>query len=201
MVLLDLGLPDADGLEVLGKLKAEFPQTPVIILTANDSLNNAIESIKLGAFHFISKPYAPEELVCLMERALEQKELKQEAVTLREEKQRLSQRLEEAERKLTPVIKSRVMRQVQEVIDRVAPTDANVLLLGESGVGKEVLATQIHRQSLRAHGPMVKLNCAAFPPNMIEDELFGHVKGAFTGAVSDFHGMIGEAKGGTLVSG
>jgi len=198
LVLLDLGLPDADGLEVLAKLKTEFPLTQVIILTANDSLNNAIESIKLGAFHFISKPYAPEELTSLMERALEQRQLKQETAELREEKQRLSLRLEEAERKLAPVIKSRVMREIQELIDRVAPTDANVLLLGESGVGKEVLATQIHRQSRRAQGPMVKLNCAAFPANMIEGELFGHVKGAFTGAVADFPGMIGEARGGTL---
>jgi len=198
LVLLDLGLPDADGLEVLGKLRTEFPQTQVIILTANDSLNNAIESIKLGAFHFISKPYAPEELLSLIGRALEQKELQRETAELRQEKQRLSQRLEEAERKLAPVIKSRAMRDVQELIDRVAPTEANVLLLGESGVGKEVLATQIHRKSRRADSPMVKLNCAAFPPNMIEGELFGHVKGAFTGAVADFPGMIGEAAGGTL---
>ena len=198
LVLLDLGLPDADGLDVLRDLKAEMPQMPVIILTANDSLNNAIESIKQGAFHFISKPYAVEELLSLSARAIEQRQLVRETETLREEKQQLSRRLEHAERQLAPLIKSRAMRDVQELLERVAPTEANVLLLGESGVGKEVMANQVHRMSARARGPLVKLNCAAFPANMIEGELFGYVKGAFTGAVTDFPGMIAESAGGTL---
>lgn len=198
LVLLDLGLPDADGLDVLQQLKKEFPQMPVIILTANDSLSNAIESIKQGAFHFISKPYAVEELLSLIARAVEQRQLVRETETLRAEKQQLSRRLEKAERQLAPVIKSRLMRDVFELIERVAPTDANVLLLGESGVGKEVMANDIHRLSHRSGGPLVKLNCAAFPPNMIEGELFGYAKGAFTGAVTDFPGMIAEANGGTL---
>ncbi len=191
LVLLDLGLPDRDGLEVLREVRRELPQTQVIILTANDSLANAIESIKEGAFHFISKPYAPEELLSLIGRALE-------TVTLRVEKQHLSRALEKAERQLTPVAKSRSMQEVQGLLERVAPTEANVLLLGESGVGKEVLANQIHRLSKAVRGPMVKLNCAAFPANMIEGELFGYAKGAFTGAVADFPGMIAEAAGGTL---
>ncbi len=198
LVLLDLGLPDADGLDVLRELKTEFPQMPVIILTANDSLSNAIDSIKQGAFHFISKPYAVEELLSLIGRAIEQRQLVRETQTLREEKQQLSRRLEKAERQLAPVIKSRSMRDVQELVERVAPTDANVLLLGESGVGKEVMANQIHGLSKRASQPLVKLNCAAFPANMIEGELFGYVKGAFTGAVADFPGMIAEANDGTL---
>jgi len=198
LVLLDLGLPDADGLDVLQELKKGFPQMPVIILTANDSLSNAIESIKQGAFHFISKPYAAEELLSLIARAIEQRQLVRETETLRAEKQQLSRRLEKAERQLAPVIKSRLMRDVFELIERVAPTDANVLLLGESGVGKEVMANDIHRLSRRSGGPLVKLNCAAFPPNMIEGELFGYAKGAFTGAVADFPGMIAEANGGTL---
>jgi DNA-binding NtrC family response regulator len=198
LVLLDLGLPDADGLDVLQQLKKEFPQMPVIILTANDSLSNAIESIKQGAFHFISKPYAVEELLSLIARAIEQRQLVRETETLRAEKQQLSRRLEKAERQLAPVIKSRPMRDVFELIERVAPTDANVLLLGESGVGKEVMANDMHRLSRRSGGPLVKLNCAAFPPNMIEGELFGYLKGAFTGAVADFPGMIAEADGGTL---
>ena len=198
LVLLDLGLPDRDGLEVLREVRHELPQTQVIILTANDSLANAIESIKEGAFHFISKPYAPEELLCLIVRALEQRKLKRETVTLREEKQHLSRALEKAERQLAPVAKSRSMQEVQGLLERVAPTEANVLLLGESGVGKEVLANQIHRLSKAMRGPMVKLNCAAFPANMIEGELFGYAKGAFTGAVADFPGMIAEAAGGTL---
>ena len=198
LVLLDLGLPDADGLDVLRELKRDLGMIQVIILTAHDSLNNAIESIKEGAFHFISKPYAPEELLSLIGRAIEQRELAREAASLRAEKQQLSRRLEKAERQLAPVSKSRSMQGIGELLQRVAPTDANVLLTGESGVGKEVLANEIHRLSLRNGGPLVKLNCAAFPANMIEGELFGYVKGAFTGAVADFPGMIREAAGGTL---
>ncbi len=198
LVLLDLGLPDVDGLDVLRDLKTEFPAMPIIILTANDSLSNAIDSIKQGAFHFISKPYAVEELLNLIARAIQQRQLVQQTETLHEEKQQLSKRLERTERQLAPVIKSRSMRDVQELVDRVAPTEANVLLLGESGVGKEVMANQIHSLSKRSSKPLVKLNCAAFPANMIEGELFGYVKGAFTGAVADFPGMIAEAHGGTL---
>ena len=198
LVLLDLGLPDGDGLDVLREIRRELPQTQVIILTANDSLANAIESIKEGAFHFISKPYAPEELIALMGRALERQQLVRETVVLREEKRKLSNALEKAERQLAPVVKSRSMQEIQGLIERVAPTDANVLLLGESGVGKEVLANEIHRLSKRGGGPLVKLNCAAFPANMIEGELFGYVRGAFTGAVAEFRGMIAESAGGTL---
>jgi len=198
IVLLDLGLPDAEGMDVLKELKKEMPNLHVIILTAHDSLSNAIESIKLGAFHFIAKPYAPEELMALIGLAIDQRELVKEAADLRAEKQQLSRRLEKAERQLAPVIKSRSMQEIHELIQRVAPTDANVLLLGESGVGKEVMANQIHRLSKRSGGPLVKLNCAAFPSNMIEAELFGYVKGAFTGAVIDFPGMIAESTGGTL---
>jgi transcriptional regulator with PAS, ATPase and Fis domain len=121
-----------------------------------------------------------------------------ETQTLREEKQELSRRLENAERQLAPIAQSRSMRNVRDLVERLAPTDANVLLLGPSGVGKEVVANQVHRLSRRADGPMVKLNCAAFPANMIEGELFGYAKGAFTGAVTDFPGMISEASGGTL---
>jgi len=198
LVLQDLGLPDADGLETLRKIRQSHPELAVIILTAHDSLNNAIESIKLGAFHFISKPYAPEELLNVVSRALEQRELQIETQHLRAEKAQLSKRLEEVEQQLAPVFASRRMREIEELLKRVSPSDANVLISGESGVGKEVIASQIHRLSKRASGPMVKLNCAAFPQNMIEAELFGYVKGAFTGALNDFPGMIHEATGGTL---
>lgn len=198
LVLLDLGLPDADGLNVLKELRQEWPDTQVIILTAHDSLSNAIDSIKLGAFHFISKPYAPEELLGLMGQALEKRNLSLETARLRQREKQLSKELDEAKRQLAPVVKSRNMQDVLELIHRVSPTDANVLLLGESGVGKEVMANYIHRLSRRSSGPLVKLNCAAFPANMIEAELFGYMKGAFTGAVTDFPGMIHEATGGTL---
>jgi DNA-binding NtrC family response regulator len=198
VVLLDLGLPDAAGLEVLSQMRTERPKVQVLILTANDSLANAIQSIKLGAFHFVSKPYAPEELLSLMGHALDQRRLESETLQLREESARLVRRLEEAERRTEPVFQSRSMRQLEELLKRVAPSDANVLLLGESGVGKEVLAGRIHQFSRRSAAPMIRLNCAAFPANMIEGELFGYVKGAFTGAVADFAGMISEANGGTL---
>ena len=198
LVLLDLGLPDAEGLDVLRGFKADFPAMPVMILTANDTLANAIESIKLGAFHFLSKPYAAEELLSLCSRALEQRDLVRQTETLREEKKELQKQLRAAEDQLRPVAISRRMREVEQLIARVAPSEANVLLTGESGVGKEIYASELHRLSQRAGGRMVRLNCGAFPANMIEAELFGYAKGAFTGAVAAFPGMIAEAHGGTL---
>ena len=198
LVLLDLQLPDADGLETLERLKKDFGDSQVIILTAHDSLNNAIESIKRGAFHFISKPYAPEELLSLVEQALEKRSLLQETQALREKAEQLEKRLELAETRLAPVFKSKVMQEMEELIGAMAPSEANVLITGESGVGKEVVANVIHSKSRRAGKPLVKLNCAAFPQTMIESELFGYVKGAFTGAMNDFPGMIAEARGGTL---
>jgi DNA-binding NtrC family response regulator len=198
LVLLDLQLPDADGLETLDQIKTEVPQTQVIILTAHDSLHNAIESIKRGAYHFISKPYAAEELLSLVEKAWEKQFLLQEAEELREKTERLERRLEMAEARPTLIFKSKPMREIEELIKAMAPSDANALILGESGVGKEVIANAIHVRSRRAQKPMVKLNCAAFPQTMIEGELFGYVKGAFTGATQDFPGMIAAANGGTL---
>src|SRR5438552_1457956 len=198
LVLLDLQLPDGDGLETLDRIKTELPDIQVIILTAHDSLNNAIESIKRGAYHFISKPYAPEELLSLIEKALEKQFLLREAAQLRERTQQLEKRLEMAQAQAPPIFKSKPMRQIEELIDAMGPSDANVLILGESGVGKEIVANVIHARSRRAGKPMVKLNCAAFAQTMIEGELFGYVKGAFTGAVNDFAGMIAAADGGTL---
>jgi DNA-binding NtrC family response regulator len=198
LVLLDLQLPDAEGLEMLDRIKTELPEIQVIILTAHDSLHNAIESIKRGAYHFISKPYAPEELLSLVEKALEKQSLLQETEELREKTQRLEKRLEIAETRMTPIFKSKAMQQIDELINAMAPSEANVLIVGESGVGKEVIANVIHARSGRAGKTMVKLNCAAFPQTLIEGELFGYVKGAFTGAVNDFPGMIAAANGGTL---
>ncbi len=198
IVLLDIGLPDANGLEVLATIKARNPLVQAIILSAQDSLSNAIQAIKLGAFHFISKPYAPEELMSLIGRAIEQSNLVRETADLRAQTQVLTARLKKAEDALKPLFKSRRMKEVEDLLGRVSPSEANLLFTGESGVGKEVMANRVHALSHRANGPMVKLNCAAFPPNMIESELFGYMKGAFTGAVSDFKGMIAEASGGTL---
>ena len=198
LVLLDLQLPDADGLQMLEQIKIDHPDTQVIILTAHDSLNNAIESIKRGAYHFISKPYAPEELLSLVEKALEKQALLRETIELRQTAKNLKQRLAQAETRVAPVFKSKVMRQIDDLITAMAPSEANVLITGESGVGKEVIANVIHNRSRRAEKPMVKLNCSAFPQAMIEGELFGYMKGAFTGATNDFRGMIAEAEGSTL---
>ena len=198
LVLLDLQLPDAEGLEMLDQIKTERPEMQVIILTAHDSLNNAIESIKRGAYHFISKPYAPEELLSLVEKALEKQFLVREAEQLRQRTEQLEKQLEIAETRATPIFNSKPMQEIEELINAMAPSDANVLIVGESGVGKEVIANAIHTRSRRAGKEMVKLNCAAFPQTMIEGELFGYVKGAFTGAMNDFPGMIAAAGGGTL---
>ena len=198
VVLLDLGLPDNEGLNLLQDIRKDYPAVPVIVVTANDSLNNAIASIKMGAFHFISKPYVPEELLSLVTKALEQRGLRQETVQLREETERLKKRVQRAEAQLQPVFKNARMRELFELMDQVAPSDANVLIVGESGVGKEIFANRIHEQSGRSTGPLIKLNCAAFPQNMIEGELFGYKKGAFTGASQDFPGMLSAAGGGTL---
>jgi DNA-binding NtrC family response regulator len=198
LILLDLQLPDADGLETLDQIKTEVPQIQVIILTAHDSLHNAIESIKRGAYHFISKPYAAEELLSLVEKALEKQFLLREAEELRVKTEQLERRLEMAEARPTLIFKSKSMQEIDELINAMAPSDANALIVGESGVGKEVIANAIHARSRRAEKPMVKLNCAAFPQTMIEGELFGYVKGAFTGAMQDFPGMIAAADSGTL---
>ena len=198
LVLLDLQLPDAEGLQTLDSIKSDSPGMPVIVLTAHDTLHNAIESIKRGAYHFISKPYAPEELLSLIEKALEKQSLLRETEKLRQKTEQLEKRLEIAETRLTPIFKSKPMQEIDELITAMAPSEANVLIVGESGVGKEVIANVIHARSRRAGKPMVKLNCAAFPQTMIEGELFGYVRGAFTGAMNDFPGMIAAAEGGTL---
>src|ERR1700730_16494378 len=198
LVLLDLQLPDAEGLEMLDKIKTERPEIQVIILTAHDTLNNAIESIKRGAYHFISKPYAPEELLSLIEKALEKQSLLRETQKLRAKTEELEKRLEIAETRLMPVFQSKSMQEIEELVNSMAPSEANVLITGESGVGKEVVANLIHHRSRRSERPMVKLNCAAFPQTKIEGELFGYTKGAFTGAMNDFPGMIAEAHGTAL---
>src|SRR4030081_1052106 len=157
---------------MVGQLRIEQTGSPATTLTAHDSLNNAIESIKRGAYHFISKPYAPEELISLIEKALEKTSLLRETEHLRQKTQQLEKRLEIAETRLAPVANSKAMQEIQELVDAMAPSEANVLITGESGVGKEVIANVIHSRSRRAEKLMIKLNCAAFPQAMIESELF-----------------------------
>ncbi|PYJ76004.1 MAG: sigma-54-dependent Fis family transcriptional regulator, partial [Verrucomicrobia bacterium] len=131
LVLLDLQLPDAEGLQTLDSIKTDSPEMPVIILTAHDTLHNAIESIKRGAYHFISKPYAPEELLSLIEKALEKQSLLRETEKLRQKTEQLEKRLEIAETRLTPIFKSKPMQEIDELITAMAPSEANVLIVGE----------------------------------------------------------------------
>ena len=165
LVLLDLQLPDAEGLQTLDEIKREFPGTPVIILTAHDSLHNAIESIKRGAFHFISKPYAPEELLSLVEKALENESLLRETKELRQKTQELERRLEIAETRLTPVFKSKAMQEIDELISAMAPSEANVLITGESGMGKEVIANEIHHPQPACWQPDGETQLRSFSAN------------------------------------
>jgi len=199
LVLLDLQLPDAEGLQTLDEIKAEFPGTPVIILTAHDSLHNAIESIKRGAFHFISKPYAPEELLSLVEKALEKESLLRETEELRQKTQQLERRLERVETRLTPVFKSKAMQEIDELIGAMAPSEANVLITGESGTGKELVARSIHGHSDRTAKPYLAINCAAVPEALLESELFGYARGAHSTATADKPGLFELASGGTLL--
>ena len=178
--------------------RSDFGDSQVIILTAHDSLNNAIESIKRGAFHFISKPYAPEELLSLVEQALEKRSLLRETKALREKTERLEKRLEIG----GDAARAGIQKQGDAGNRGVDRRDGAVGRQRayhrrercRQGSGRECDSLQ----SRRAGKPMVKLNCAAFPQTMIESELFGYVKGAFTGAMNDFPGMIAEASGGTL---
>jgi two-component system response regulator FlrC len=189
LVLTDLKMPGADGMAVLQQVKAEHPGTQVIVLTAHGSVQSAVEAMRAGAFDYLQKPVgSPAELRLCVARALERRALLdfREGVT----------RQREAAPQLSygaPAMKGPV-----ESLRKVAATQATVLLLGESGVGKEVAAQFIHRQSARAAGPFVALNCAALSETLLESELFGHEKGAFTGAVAQRRGRIEHAAGGTF---
>ena len=198
LVLLDLGLPDVSGVALLSRIRESDPSVQVIVVTAQDSVATAIECIKAGAFHFIAKPYAGPELLSLTERALEQSRLSVETQLLRQRQSTLERQLEIANAKLRPVFKSAAMCAINELLARVAPSDASVLLCGESGTGKEIIASRLHADSLRADRPFIRINCGAIALNMLEAELFGYVKGAFTGANSHFDGVFQRANGGTL---
>ena len=189
LVLTDLKMPGVDGLAVLQHVRAEHPGTQVILLTAHGTVETAVEAMKGGACDFLQKPVgSPRELRLVVARALERRALLdfRESVTRQAgEEPRLSWG-------------APAMAPVEDALARVARTDATVLLLGESGVGKEVAARALHRMSPRAAGPFVALNCAAVPDTLLESELFGHEKGAFTGAATQRRGRIEHAAGGTF---
>ncbi len=192
VVLLDLKLDDADGLELLPLIKKSWPGTEVIVLTGHASLDAAVTATKLGAYDFQKKPFDHESLLHSIEKALEHKKLTEQTSTLRRALSNISGGS-------SPVFRSNAMKNVLRTAERVAPTDVSVLLCGESGTGKEVIADLLHSLSNRASGPMIKVNCAALPRDLIESELFGSVKGAFTGAHADRTGLFREADGGTLL--
>ncbi|HKP84710.1 MAG TPA: sigma-54 dependent transcriptional regulator [Blastocatellia bacterium] len=192
LVLCDLQLPDMPGTEVLKKLKEKRPSVEVIIISGYGSVANAVEATKAGAFHFVEKPFEFDALNLLIERALERK-------TLIEESDNLRRTLQQRTTYGDIVGRSKQMQNIFEMIEAVAKSDANILIVGESGTGKELIANAIHYNSHRAKAPFVKVNCAALPKELIESELFGHTKGAFTGAARDKEGLIARANGGSLL--
>ncbi len=192
ILLLDLVLPDGDGLELLPLIKKQWPETEVIVLTGNATFDAAVEATKRGAYHFQNKPFDHKTLLVSVEKALEHKRLNEEASALRNALSTMSGGA-------SPIFQSAAMKGVVRTIERVAPSDVSVLITGESGTGKEVIADLIHALSPRSKGPLIKINCAALPRELIESELFGSVKGAFTGANTDREGLFRQAEGGTLL--
>ena len=182
-------MPGIPGMEVLRKIRAGSPDVPVLVITAFGNVETAVAAMKEGAYDFIGKPFHRDQLLLAVEKALDRRRLATEVRDLRI-------RASGVERDVVSV--SAPMRRLLEMADRVAATDATILITGESGTGKEVLARRIHVRSLRAEGPFVAVNCAAIPAELLESELFGHARGAFTGAVRDRSGRFRQASGGTL---
>jgi two-component system, NtrC family, response regulator HydG len=192
IVLLDIKLPDADGLDLLPEIKKQWPETEVIVLTGNATFDAAVKATKRGAYHFLNKPFDTQGLLVTVERALEHKQQNEENSSLRRALSTMSGGS-------APVFQSLAMQAVVRTVERVAPSDVSILITGESGTGKEVIADLIHAMSPRSKGKIIKINCAALPRELIESELFGSVKGAFTGAHSDREGLFRQAEGGTLL--
>ena len=191
VVLLDLNLPDASGLDLLPQIKKSWPDTEVVVLTGAATFEAAVEATKRGAYHFITKPFDTSALLVTLERAIENRQQKEENNSLRRALSAMSG-------SSAPVFQSPQMQNVVRTIERIAPSDVTILITGESGTGKEVIADLIHSLSPRSKNRIVKVNCAALPRELIESELFGSVKGAFTGANADRDGLFRQAEGGTL---
>ena len=191
LLLLDIEMPEKNGLDFLRELKGEGDATPVIMITAYGSEKVAVEAMKSGAYDYLPKPFEVDELRLVVEKALEHLELA-------EENQRLKRQLVSEGQFGAMIGASKSMRELFELAERVAQADVTVLIQGESGTGKELLGTEVHRRSNRGRGPFVALNCAALPEHLIESELFGYEKGAFTGATSLKRGKFELAHGGTL---
>lgn len=191
MVITDLRLPDASGLDIVAASKAASPETQVILMTSFSSVESAIEALRRGANDYIIKPFDNDDFLFSVERALGERRTRMENIALK-------RTLKKAFTQNTIIGESESVKRLLSMIRRVAATDANVLIQGESGTGKELVAQAIHFGGNRAHRPFVAVNCGAIPADLIESELFGHVKGAYTGASTATEGLIREASGGTL---
>lgn len=191
LVFLDLKLPGIDGIEVLNNIKEENPETPIIIITGYASIESAVESMRRGAFDYLAKPFSPTELRIVANKALESRKNYFENISLRKE-------LEEKSEFDMIIGKSKAMQAVMDVVRRISSSDSTVLITGESGTGKELLAREIHKHSPRKDAPFVVVDCGALVETLFESELFGHVKGSFTGAYETKHGRFEVANGGTI---
>jgi two-component system response regulator HydG len=193
IVLTDVRMPSVTGIDILTAVRQQEPETPVILMTAQASLQSAIQAVNEGAFYYIQKPFSNDDLVAICRRAAEHRRLRTENKQLKQEIRR-----RERSRFARPLGKSRVFAEVLKLAEQVAPTESTVLIQGESGTGKEVIARYLHDISSRSEGPFLSLNCGALPESLLESELFGHVKGSFTGAVRDKQGLFTAARGGTF---
>jgi DNA-binding NtrC family response regulator len=191
VVLSDIRMPGKTGIEMVGELRKRLPETPVVLMTAFGSIDSAVESMRTGAFDYITKPFEPDAVVLTIERALERR-------ALEEENRRLRRTLDQTSSFGDLIGESPAMREIFALIRKVANSSSSVLVTGESGTGKEVVARTIHYSGNRADQPFVPINCTAIPEGLLESELFGHVRGAFTGAHTTKQGLFEKADGGTL---
>jgi DNA-binding NtrC family response regulator len=191
-VVTDMMLPDVDGIDLVRKFKALDPEAEVIVVSGQGNIPRSVEAVKAGAFDFLEKPIDAERLLDKLEKAIKQR-------TLIDENEQLKQKLQDRYKFQNVIGRSKKMQELFELIESVAASEANILILGENGTGKELIANAIHYNSKRSKGPFIKINCAAIPKDLIESELFGYRKGAFTGASVDKEGLLEMAEGGSLL--
>ncbi|MGH7694483.1 MAG: sigma-54-dependent transcriptional regulator [Gemmatimonadaceae bacterium] len=193
IVLTDVRMPTVGGMQVLSAVRARSPDTPVILMTAQATLQSAVQAVNEGAFYYIQKPFRNDELVAILRRAVEHRRLRVENKSLKQEIKRRDTSVSGR-----PIGTSKSWMEIVRLAETVAPTESTVLLQGESGTGKEVIARYIHTLSNRTEGPFLSINCGALPESLLESELFGHVKGSFTGAVKDKTGLFLSAEKGSF---